>query len=70
MMGVEFDACHGHGGVFGREPDGSVATQGAEFESVSDAEHAALQGEEFTLGRRGVHDLREALICRSFEGLG
>ena len=60
MVRVLFDGRDAKGGVGCREPDGGVAAQGADFEGVRHAQHAALQGEEFAV-RGGTADVREVV---------
>ena len=69
MLGVEFDGRDGHGWVFRGEPDGGVAAQGADFEGVFDVEHAALQSEEFAVGR-GAVDVGDVVFVADFQGAG
>lgn len=69
MAGVAFDARDGQGGVLGREPDGGVAAQGADFEGVPDTQHTALQGEGFAVGG-GAADVGEAVGVAGAQGAG
>ena len=66
---ASYSMVDGHVRVLGREPNGRVAAQGAYFEGVLEAEHAALQGEEFAVGR-GQADIGQAAFVADAEGAG
>ena len=49
MMGIVFDGGDAQLRVLGQEPDGGIAAEGAQLETVGHVEHATLEGEEFAL---------------------